>query len=56
MFGMRPGLDRAVLELLSVPRYRDRARAIADEIQTLPPIDEAPNALSALAESSARVA
>ena len=56
VFGMRPGLDRAVLELLSVPRYRDRARAIADEIQTLPPIDEAPNALSALAQSPARVA
>ena len=51
-----PGLDQAVLELLSVPRYRDRARAIADEIQTLPPIDEAPNALSALAQSPARVA
>ena len=50
------GLDQAVLELLSVARYRDRARAIADEIQTLPPIDEAPNALSALAQSPARVA
>ena len=48
-----PRLEQAVLELLSVARYRDRARAIADEIQNLPPIDEAPRALSALAESSA---
>ena len=51
-----PRLEQAVLELLSVARYRDRARAIADEIQNLPPIDEAPNALSALTESPARVA
>ena len=51
-----PRLEQAVLELLSVARYRDRARAIADEIQNLPPIDEAPTALSALAESAARVA
>ena len=51
-----PRLEQAVLELLSVARYRDRARAIADEIQNLPPIDEAPTALSALAESPARVA
>ena len=51
-----PRLEQAVLELLSVARYRDRARAIADEIQNLPPIDEAPSALSALAESPARVA
>jgi hypothetical protein len=28
-----PRLEQAVLELLSVARYRDRARAIADEIQ-----------------------
>ena len=51
-----PRLEQAVLELLSVARYRDRARAIADEIQNLPPIDEAPSALSAVAESPARVA
>ena len=42
------GLGPAVEELLSVARYRDRARAIADEIQDLPLIDEAPNALAAL--------
>jgi hypothetical protein len=37
-------------------RYRDRARAIADEIQTQPPIEQAPTALSALAEQKASVA
>jgi EryCIII-like glycosyltransferase len=51
-----PRLEEAVLELLRVARYRDRARAVAEEIQNLPPIDEAPGALSVLAESSARVA
>ena len=51
-----PGLEQAVLELLSVARYRDRARAIADEIQNLPPVDEAPNALWAPDESPARLA
>jgi UDP:flavonoid glycosyltransferase YjiC (YdhE family) len=30
------------------PRYRDRARRIADEIQALPPIDHAAPALEAL--------
>jgi UDP:flavonoid glycosyltransferase YjiC (YdhE family) len=48
-----PRLERAARELLSEERYRDRARAIADEIQTLPPIEQAANALSALAERRA---
>jgi UDP:flavonoid glycosyltransferase YjiC (YdhE family) len=50
-----PQLEGAVVELLSEARYRDRARAIADEIQTQPPIEQAPNALSALAEQKASV-
>lgn len=45
-----PALGQAVPELLSDARYRNRASAIAKEIQTLAPVDEAPNALSALAE------
>jgi UDP:flavonoid glycosyltransferase YjiC (YdhE family) len=43
-------LGRAITELLSDERYRDRACAIAEEIQTLPPVDEAPNVLSALGQ------
>jgi hypothetical protein len=45
-----PALGQAVSELLSDTRYRDRASAIAQEIQTLAPVDEAPNVLSALVE------
>lgn len=45
-----PRLERAVLDLLSDRRYRDRARAIAGEIQTQVPIEQAPDELSALAE------
>lgn len=45
-----PALGQAVPELLSDARYRDRASAIAKEIQTVAPVDEAPNVLSALAE------
>ena len=41
-----PRLAQAAQELLSDPRYRDRARAIADEIQSLPSIEQAPDALS----------
>ena len=37
-------------ELLSDERYRDRASAIAEEIQSLPPVDEAPDVLSALGQ------
>ncbi len=51
-----PRLEQAALELLSDGRYRDRARTIADEIQTLPPIEQAPSALSALAEQRAPAA
>jgi MGT family glycosyltransferase len=51
-----PRLEQAVLELLSDGRYRDRARTIAHEIQTLPPIEQAPSALSALAEQRAPAA
>jgi UDP:flavonoid glycosyltransferase YjiC (YdhE family) len=43
-----PRLGQAVLELLSDARYRDRAGAIAAEIRSLPPIEQAPEALSAL--------
>jgi UDP:flavonoid glycosyltransferase YjiC (YdhE family) len=50
-----PKLEQAALELLSDARYGDQARAIADEIQTLPPIEQAPNSLSALAEDRAPV-
>ena len=46
-----PRLEQAALELLSDPRYRDRARTIAHEMQTLPPIEQAPRALSALVAS-----
>jgi UDP:flavonoid glycosyltransferase YjiC (YdhE family) len=42
-------LEQAVLDLLSVSRYRERARAIAEEVRALPPVDEAPDALAALA-------
>jgi UDP:flavonoid glycosyltransferase YjiC (YdhE family) len=45
-----PMLGQAVPELLGDTRYRDRASAIAKEIQTLAPVDEAPNVLSALGE------
>jgi UDP:flavonoid glycosyltransferase YjiC (YdhE family) len=45
-----PMLGKAVPELLGDTRYRDRASAIAKEIQTLAPVDEAPNVLSALGE------
>jgi UDP:flavonoid glycosyltransferase YjiC (YdhE family) len=48
------GLERAVLDLLSVSRYRDRARGMADEIHALPPVDEAPDALAALAAGDLR--
>lgn len=45
-----PALGQAVPELLRDARYRDGASAIAKEIQTLPPVDEAANVLSTLAE------
>jgi MGT family glycosyltransferase len=38
----------AVHAVLDDPRYRQRARRIADEIQALPPIDDAAPALTAL--------
>jgi len=41
-------LQPAVDGVLNDPRYRDRARRIADEIQALPPIDHAAPALEAL--------
>jgi UDP:flavonoid glycosyltransferase YjiC (YdhE family) len=43
-----PGLQPAVHAVLNDPRYRDRARRIAHEIQALPPIDHAARALTAL--------
>ena len=51
-----PALAQAVPELLSDARYRDRARAIAAEIESLAPVDEAPELLSALAEGRLRPA
>ena len=51
-----PRLRQAVLELLSDARYRDRAGAIAAEIRSLPSIEHAQEALSALAEHRASAA
>ena len=45
-----PALAQAVPELLTDARYRDSAGAIADEIQALAPVDEAPDALLTLVE------
>jgi UDP:flavonoid glycosyltransferase YjiC (YdhE family) len=44
-----PALEPAVRELLDDARFRDRAQRIADEMRALPPVDDAVDALSALA-------
>lgn len=44
-----PALAEAVRDLLADPRYGDRAREIADEIQALPPVENAVDLLSELA-------
>jgi MGT family glycosyltransferase len=43
-----PQLASAVEELLADPGYRERAVQLAEEIQTLPPIDDAAGLLSAI--------
>jgi UDP:flavonoid glycosyltransferase YjiC (YdhE family) len=48
------GLGPAVRELLDNPAYRDRARAIADEINGLPSVDEAVEVLARLAAGGRR--
>ena len=50
------GLADAVTELLTEPRYRRRACAVAEEIAALPPVDAAVGLLEELAEGEALAA
>jgi UDP:flavonoid glycosyltransferase YjiC (YdhE family) len=50
------GLAEAVTELLTEPRYRTKAREVAEEIAALPPVDAAVGLLEELAEGEALAA